>query len=52
MTHVPNIWGEGQLLAFSGLDGETKNLQPFVLHTAAAPGGLPWRRRARIPPPT
>lgn len=30
---IPNIWGPGQLMAFSGLDGDTDWSEPFVLHT-------------------
>lgn len=43
--NLPNIWGEGQLLAFSGLDGHTDNTQPFVLQTDTEPGHL----RVRLP---
>ena len=38
--NLPDVWGAGQLLAFSGLDGPTDWHEPFVLHTAASPGSL------------
>ena len=38
--HLPNVWGAGQLLAFSGMDGYTQETAPFVLHTAERPGSL------------
>ena len=31
---MPNIWGRGQLFAFSGIDGKTNWFKPLVLHTA------------------
>lgn len=37
---MPNVWGAGQLLAFSGVDEHTSNDRPFVLHTGARPGEL------------
>ena len=37
---VPNIWGNGRLLAFSGLDGPTTITEPFVLATQTGPPGL------------
>lgn len=40
---LPNVWGPGQLLAFSGLDGPTDYHRPLVLHTGAAPGSLVLR---------
>lgn len=40
MRDMPDIWGSGQLLAFSGVDGHTDNDHPFVLHTGARPGEL------------
>lgn len=30
MSQLPNLWGGGQLFAFSGLDGETSWAHPFV----------------------
>ncbi|MCF7837446.1 MAG: hypothetical protein K9N49_02355 [Candidatus Marinimicrobia bacterium] len=41
----PNVWGAGQLLAFSGVDGRTSWFEPFVLHTDVAPGHL----RVKLP---
>lgn len=41
--NLPNLWGPGQLLAFSGLDGHTDHDRPFVLHTGAALGELTLR---------
>lgn len=35
---MPDIWGSGQLFAFSGLDGHTNWTEPFVLHTDTQPG--------------
>lgn len=37
---MPSVWGPGQLLAFSGLDGMTSWARPFVFSTTAVPGGL------------
>lgn len=37
---MPDVWGSGQLLAFSGLDGHTDTDRPLVLHTGARPGEL------------
>ncbi len=34
----PNIWGPGQLFAFSGIDGETSWFHPFVASTLEEPG--------------
>lgn len=34
---LPNIWGQGQLLAFSGMDGNTDWDGQLVLHTAVKP---------------
>lgn len=31
MEQFPNIWGNGGLFAFSGLDGPTSITEPFVL---------------------
>jgi hypothetical protein len=45
--HYPNVWGEGQLLAFSGMEGETSWFTPFTWHTAATPGSL----RCLVPGP-
>ena len=38
LTTLPGIWGAGQLLAFSGIDGLTDWRRPFVLHTGEVPG--------------
>ncbi|HHX40174.1 MAG TPA: hypothetical protein GX715_09440, partial [Armatimonadetes bacterium] len=38
--NLPDIWGAGQLLAFSGIEGHTDWEKPFVLHTGANPGDL------------
>ena len=46
--NLPDIWGPGQLLAFSGIDGHTDWAKPFVLHTGARPGGLLVRLPATI----
>ncbi len=35
---LPNIWGPGQLLGFSGLDGPVEWFSQLVLHTAAQSG--------------
>ncbi len=45
----PNVWGEGQLLAFSGVDGGTSWFEPFVLHTAAEPGNLRLKLPVDLP---
>jgi len=37
---MPDVWGPGQLLAFSGLDGPTSWSEPFVLHTGERVGDL------------
>lgn len=37
---VPNVWGAGQLLAFSEVDGFTSWEEPVVLHTDVEPGNL------------
>jgi hypothetical protein len=41
---MPNCWGEGQLLAFSGLDGPTHWPQALVLSTGQQPGSFHLRR--------
>ena len=41
----PNIWGPGQLFAFSGLDGETDWFHPFVASTLAEEPGFVFRLR-------
>ena len=41
--NMPNVWGRGQLFAFSALDGRTDWNEPFVLHTADKPGSLTVR---------
>ena len=40
LSDAPDVWGEGQLLAFSGIDGPTSWAEPLVLHTASEPGSL------------
>jgi hypothetical protein len=45
---MPDVWGEGQLLAFSGLDGATDWAQPFVLATGERPGDLQIRLPAAL----
>jgi len=37
---VPDVWGEGALFAFSGLDGETNTASGFVASYAREPYGL------------
>jgi len=37
---MPNVWGPGQLLAFSAIDGFTDVTEPFVLHTGARPASF------------
>ena len=39
-VNLPNVWGAGQLLAFSGIDGHADWSQPFVLHTDREPGSF------------
>ncbi|MDO9541792.1 MAG: hypothetical protein Q7J98_05660 [Kiritimatiellia bacterium] len=38
--NLPNIWKEGLLFAFSGLDGKTDWYHPFVASTLPSPGAL------------
>jgi hypothetical protein len=38
--NLPDIWGLGQLLAFSGIDGFTDFDAPFVLYTGERPGSF------------
>ncbi|HNT76127.1 MAG TPA: trehalase family glycosidase [Anaerolineae bacterium] len=38
--HFPNLWGEGALFAFSGMDGPTDTLSQFVATFAAERYGL------------
>ena len=45
---MPDVWGAGQLFAFSGLDGKTVWDEPMVFHTAAAAGGLRLRRPGAV----
>ncbi|NLF16681.1 MAG: hypothetical protein GX595_05410 [Lentisphaerae bacterium] len=45
MDFMPDLWGEGQLLAFSGVDGVTRATEPLVLTTAVVDGAL----RLRLP---
>lgn len=40
---APHVWGAGQILAFSALDGETCPAEPMVLHTGEIPGSLQLR---------
>jgi glycogen debranching enzyme len=40
---MPDVWGPGQLLAMSGVDGPTNWAQPFVLATGASPASLEVR---------
>ncbi len=40
---MPNVWGAGQLFAFSGVDGKTDHAEPFVFQTDAEPGSLVQR---------
>lgn len=40
----PDVWGPGELLAFSGCDGATDWFTPFVLHTGQRVGQLTLRR--------
>jgi putative isomerase len=42
MISVPDIWGEGILFGFSGMDGETSWEHPMVASTRSAPPGLYW----------
>ncbi|HOX36760.1 MAG TPA: trehalase family glycosidase [Candidatus Brocadiia bacterium] len=37
---LPDIWSDGQLAAFSGVDGDTDWQHPFVAHTLSSPPGL------------
>lgn len=47
MTEVayPNVWGPGQLFAFSGIDGETDWSHPFVATTLGTDVGLLFHLR-------
>lgn len=38
--NLPNIWRQGQLFAFSGLEGKTDWYHPFVASTLSSPGNL------------
>ncbi len=38
--NLPDVWGRGQLVAFSGIDGVTNFAAPFVLHTDERPGSF------------
>jgi len=40
MSDVPNIWGPGQIFAYSGMDGPTIAASPMVAHTLANRIGL------------
>lgn len=52
--NLPNIWGEGAIFAFSGMDGETCSRSEFVFSFAAQPYGFliqtPTRRILEITP--
>lgn len=39
-SDVPNIWGPGQLFAYSGMDGPTRAASPMVAHTLGDRIGL------------
>ncbi|MBN1286470.1 MAG: hypothetical protein JXB47_13815 [Anaerolineae bacterium] len=39
-TNLPDIWGEGAIFAFSGMDGDTDTASGFVATHAAEPYGL------------
>ena len=41
MQELANVWPEGGLFAFSGVDGETCHAEPFV--AAGATDGIGWR---------
>ncbi len=41
----PNVWGPGQLFAFSGIDGETDWFHPFVATTLSEDMGLLFHLR-------
>jgi hypothetical protein len=41
----PNVWGPGQLFAFSGIDGETDWFHPFVASTLGDEAGFLFRLR-------
>ena len=47
-TDALNIWGIGQLLAFSGIDGPTSWVEPLVLHTGTEPGSLDVKLPVRV----
>lgn len=49
MDLMPNVWGEGQLLAFSGVDGATRWAEPLVLGTGRLPGELLVRLPVELP---
>jgi hypothetical protein len=44
MDNLPNVWGDGLLFAFSGMDGETSWSHPMVALTQSEPVGVcfPW----------
>jgi glycogen debranching enzyme len=46
--HMPNVWGAGQLFAFSGVDGFTDYTRPLVLHTGATPGSFTVKLPAAV----
>lgn len=55
LDNLPDIWGEGAIFAFSGLDGPKDTLSQFVATFAAEPYNLlihrPCRRLLTIMPP-
>lgn len=40
MAQLPNVWGQGQLFAYSGMDGPTCATSPMVAHTLGDRLGL------------
>ncbi len=46
--NLPDVWGMGQLLAFSGMDGVTDFDAPFVLYTDVQPGSFIIRLPAEV----
>ncbi len=50
---LPDIWGEGAIFAFSGIDGPTCSASNFVLAFGAEPyrSADPYRRPARAAAP-
>lgn len=54
ISHLPDVWGEGAIFAFSGLDGPTASATGFVATLTDRPYGLlidtPCRRLFEIIP--